>query len=150
MNERRKITPDESILAGGCLTLVFALFIGVFLLLVGCKTIEREVPVTIEHATERVRVDHVRDTLYRHDSVTTIIKGDTVVIERWHTLKGVNFVTRVDTIAERVEVPVKVKEVEVRKVNILRWWQKLLMGAGVAALLAIAVAAAIKARKMAN
>ena len=150
MNERRKITPDESILAGGCLTLVFALLIGAFLLLVGCKTIEREVPVTIEHTTERVRVDHVRDTLYRHDSVTTFIKGDTVVIERWHTLKGVNFVTHVDTLTERVEVPVKVKEVEVRKVNILRWWQKLLMGAGAAALLAIAVVAAYKARKMAN
>lgn len=127
---------------------IIAIICTLFLLLVSCKTIEREMPVTIEHTTERVRMDVVRDTLYRHDSVTTIIKGDTVVIERWHTLKGVNLVTRVDTIAERVEVPVKVKEV--RKVNILRWWQKLLMGVGVAALLAIAVAAAIKARKMAN
>ena len=129
---------------------IIAIITILFLLLVSCKTIEREVPVTLEHTTERVRVDHVRDTLYRHDSVTTFIKGDTVVIERWHTLRGANLVTRVDTIAERVEVPVKVKEVEVRKVNILRWWQKLLMGAGVAALLAIAVAAAYKARKLAD
>ena len=105
-------------------------------LLTGCKThyITQEVPVVLHDRDSIVSVQHIHthDTLMMRDSVTTYIKGDTIRIERWHTLQAVNHIARIDTLwRERiVEQPVEVKTTELREVNHLHWWQKCLMWCG--------------------
>ena len=141
----------------GCseLLLAFAVGIGICLLItvfVGCKPqrevvteyVEQPVVVTQEHHTENVRVDIVRDTILQRDSIIYrdsvyhLIKGDTVIIERWHYTTdnhhyyNNNVATKVDTLVkvDSVQVPVettKIKEVtKIEEVNKLKWWQKIL------------------------
>lgn len=93
-------------------------------LLSGCKEIEY-VPV-VEHHTDSLYItQHLRDSIYLHDSIHVKEKGDTVLIERWHTAWRDRL--RIDTVMEShtdtvpKPYPVyKVREVE-RK---LTWWQK--------------------------
>ena len=117
----------------------------------GTKTItERvEVPVVVtqEHHTESVKIDHVRDTVFQRDSVIYrdsvyhFVKGDTVIIEKWHYMTNnhhyanSNVATRVDTLikVDSVQVPVVTERVvtQIEKVEKpLKWWQKGLMWAG--------------------
>lgn len=85
---RRELDPEEraeaqAILAGGCLTLVIALFLGAFLLLVGCKSpkeIVREVTVIETHDS----IHFVHDTLYFDVPVQTaqiVTKDSASVLE---------------------------------------------------------------------
>lgn len=131
---------------------VIAICVMLFLLLVSCKTNEivREIPIPIEHTTENVRVDIIRDTLFRHDSVTTYIKGDTTIIEKWHTLQNVNHYTKADTVVEYREKPVTVTQTVTKEVNVLKWWQKCLMWAGGILLSIIVVMGIIVARRISN
>ena len=109
-------------------------------LLSGCRTryITQEVPVVLHDRDSVVSVQHIHthDTLMMRDSVTTFIKGDTIRIERWHTLQAVNHIARIDTLWREkvVEQPVEVKTTEVREVNRLKWWQTALMWLGALAL----------------
>lgn len=133
----------------GCSELVvgfgLALLACLVISLCSCKAqrevqVERvEVPVVVtqEHTIESVRVDHVRDTLIQRDSVFHYVKGDTVLIEKWHYLQGSTNVVRVDTLikTDSVEVPVEVvREKVVTKVEEverqLTWWQKTKQGLG--------------------
>lgn len=126
------------------------------LLLCGCKAqkeiqVERvEVPVVVtqEHTVESVKIDHVRDTLIQRDSIYHYVKGDTVIIEKWHHTQGQKIVTRVDTlhVYDSVPYPVRVdvekfitKTEEVEKP--LSWWQKARMGLGTIFIILLAVAA---------
>lgn len=119
------------------LTIIGALLVCLCItLLTGCKTryITQEVPVVVHERDSIYKVQqfHTRDTLIMRDSVTTYIKGDTVHYEKWHYMQSVNNVARVDTVYKdrNVEVPVTVTKTEVREVNKLHWWQKLLMWCG--------------------
>ena len=128
---------------------------------VGCKphkelvTEKVQVPVVVtqEHHTESVRVDIVRDTIHQRDSIYHYINGDTTIIERWHYYTNNNQAIRVDTLikVDSVQVPVevvRVKEVtKVEEVNRLKWWQRLLMGIGGLALIAVGIMAAYKIGK---
>lgn len=102
------------------------------MLLSGCKT-TRYVPVERMRTEYKDRVVAVHDTVrdsvlvlnhvYRHDSVSVLSRGDTVYVERWHTLlqsiqlrnraersKAAHdtlYVTRTDSV--RVPVPVERK-----------------------------------------
>lgn len=71
------------------------------------------------------------DSVHVHDSIITFLKGDTVLIEKWHTAYGERI--RVDTVEKvKTEVKVQTKTVtETREVNRLKWWQKALMWTGV-------------------
>jgi len=110
-------------------------------LLSGCRTryITQDVPVVLHDRDSVVSVQriHTHDTLMMRDSVYHYVQGDTIRIERWHTLQAVNHIARIDTLwRERiVEQPVEVKTTELREVNRLRWWQKCLMWCGGIALL---------------
>lgn len=53
------------------------------LALVGCRTY---VPVTTVKTEYRDRERIERDTVSVRDSITTFIKGDTVLIDKWHTV----------------------------------------------------------------
>ena len=128
---------------------------------VGCKPhkevvteyVEHPVVVTQEHHTESVRVDIVRDTIHQRDSIYHYINGDTTIIERWHYYTNNNQAIRVDTLikVDSVQVPVevvRVKEVaKVEEVNRLKWWQRLLMGIGGLALIAVGIMGAYKMGK---
>lgn len=121
-----------------------------FLLLCSCRTkyITNEVPVMVEHTTMQHTTDIVRDTLIMRDSVYHYVQGDTTIIEKWHTLQNVNNVVRVDTVREVREVPVTVKQTEVREVNVLKWWQKALMWAGGILMVALVVMGIVIARRI--
>ena len=150
----------------GCSELVAAFAIALLICfvitcLVGCKPhkevvteyVEHPVVVTQEHHTESVRVDIVRDTIQQRDSIYHYIKGDTTIIERWHYYTNNNQAIRVDTLVkvDSVQVPVevvRVKEVtKVEEVNRLKWWQRLLMGIGGLALIAVGIMTAYKIGK---
>lgn len=120
-------------------------------LLCGCKTqtvverVEVPVPIVQEHTIESVKIDHIRDTLIQRDSVFHYVKGDTVLIEKWHYLQGSTNVVRVDTLikTDSVQVPVEIKT-EVTKTEYvekkLSWWQKTKMGMGIVFMALSAVA----------
>ena len=106
--------------------LVFALII--MLALSSCKTTE---VVTVE----KVKADTTyitkvqRDSIWQHDSVYVKEKGDSVLIERWHTKYIEKEVHDTTYVAKHDSVPVPypvTKYVEKQ----LSWWQKTLMYAG--------------------
>lgn len=106
--------------------------------LCGCKQIEY---VTVE----KVRTDTTyvtkwqRDSVWLHDSVLVREKGDTVMVEKWHT-KYVETV-RIDTtyLATHDTIPQPypvIKEVPTE----LNWWQRIRLWIGNLGLLAILAA----------
>lgn len=157
----RPITDNPAV--NGCSELMLAvvLVIVACVCLCSCKPVKEvqvervEVPVVVtqEHTIESVKIDHIRDTLIQRDSIYHYIKGDTTIIERWHHTQGQSIVTRVDTlhIYDSVPYPVtttQIKEVtKVEEVNVLRLWQKLLMGIGGIALVVLALLGAYKIGK---
>ena len=117
-----------------------------------------EVPVVVrqEHTIESVKIDHVRDTLVQRDSIFHYVKGDTVLIEKWHWLQGSTNAVRVDTLIkwDSIEVPVEVVREKTRTVTKIKevekplmWWQRLLMGIGGLALIAVCIMVAYKMGK---
>lgn len=150
----------------GCSELLIAFALGLLICLVitlcaSCKPqkelqIERvEVPVVVtqEHTIESVKIDHVRDTLIQRDSVYHYIKGDTIVIERWHHTQGTTTTTRVDTLHIYDSIPYPVQTThetivtKIQEVNILKWWQKALMFCGGIALVVFGFLIAYKIGK---
>lgn len=103
------------------------------------ERVEVPVPIVQEHTIESVKIDHVRDTLIQRDSILHYVKGDTVLIEKWHWLQGSTNAVRVDTLIkwDSIEVPVEVVREKTRTVTKieevekpLKWWQQGLMWAG--------------------
>lgn len=129
---------------------IIAICVTLFLLLMSCKPIEvtKEIPIPVEHTTETIKVDIIRDTLFRHDSVTTYIKGDTTIIEKWHHLANVSNIIKTDTVVEYREKPVTVTQTVTKEVNKLHWWQKGLMWAGAILLVLIAALGITIARRI--
>ncbi len=97
-----------------------------------CRTIEvtKEVPVITEHTTVQKHTDIVRDTLMMRDSVYHYVQGDTVIIEKWHHAVNINKVVVADTIRDTIPKIVTVSKTDIREVNKLHWWQKVLMWLG--------------------
>ena len=150
----------------GCSELIVAFALGLLICFVlsmcaGCKAqkelqIERvEVPIVVtqEHTIESVKIDHVRDTLIQRDSVYHYIKGDTMIIERWHHTQGQTTTTRVDTLHIYDSIPYPVETThetivtKIQEVNVLRWWQKGLMVFGGIALVVLGLMTAYKIGK---
>ena len=129
---------------------VIAIFVVLALLLLSsCKGHEIivEKPVVVEHTTETHHVDIVRDTLIMRDSSVTLIKGDTVLIEKWHHVSGVRKMIIADTVRDTVPQVVTVTKTEVKEVEKpLGWWQKTLMWCGGIGLLLIALYAILKTK----
>lgn len=117
---------------GGCGSMVLAAVVVMVVLAVmtGCKQVEY-VAVQQQH-TDTLWQSHIlRDSIYVHDSTYVFERGDTVMVEKWHTkykLKEVHDTTYVathDTIPAPYPVEV-VKEVE----KDLSWWQQTRMHIG--------------------
>ena len=154
---------DELLEDMGCMPVATGLILLLVLFLCGCKAqkelqverVEVPVPIVQEHTIESIKVDHVRDTLIRHDSVCYYVKGDTVRIEKWHYVQGTTNVIKVDTLikVDSIEKPVevvrerivtKIEEVEKK----LSWWQKTKMGLGATFLVVLAIGAVFGGLKL--
>ena len=167
IQEPPKMSKDyDNATVKGCSELLVAFALGLLICLVislcaSCKPqkelqIERvEVPVVVtqEHTIESVKIDHIRDTLIQRDSVYHYIKGDTIVIERWHHTQGTTTTTRVDTLHIYDSIPYPVETThetivtKIQEVNVLRWWQKALMVCGGIALVVFGFGIAYKIGK---
>lgn len=90
----------------------------------GCRSI-RYVPVETVKYDSIYITKHQKDSVYVHDSIYQKEKGDTLIIEKWHTkyiekqVHDTTYVERVDSI----QVPYPVEKQ-------LTKWQRVKMGAG--------------------
>jgi hypothetical protein len=115
------------------------------LLLTGCTT-TKYVPVeTVRTDTLKV-TKYERDSIYIHDSTIVREKGDTMLIEKWHTrwrdrwMHDTVYQSRVDSVPK----PYPVTEYVERKRSKLDWF---FIITGIIALIAVIVYAAIKVRR---
>ena len=104
------------------------------LLMCSCKSVEY-VPV-IEHHTDTTYITkHQLDSVWLHDSIAVKEKGDTIMIEKWHTkyrekqVHDTTYVAKTDSVPVPYEV---IKEVPAK----LSKTQKGLMTLGILTLLA--------------
>ena len=123
----------------GVLVWMLLIFIcGIILIAFGsCRSI-KYVPIeTIKHDSVYI-TQHQKDSIYIHDSIYQKEKGDTILIEKWHTryiekqVRDTLIQIERDTIPQpypyEVEVPAQ-----------LSWWQKTRMRMGEIALVALLV-----------
>ena len=129
----------------------------------GCKTRYIEVAVPVHDSINVVSSQTMVDTLWRYDTerIVDTMYIDTTTIatlgmptlrhdrlaERTTDKGKVRVVSSTDTIYVEREVPVPVKEMVVREVNKLHWWQKVLMWAGGIALLVCGGWVVLKAKR---
>ena len=113
--------------------------------LAGCTT-TKYVPV-VEYKTDTVIQKLTqRDSIYLHDSIHVSEKGDTVLIEKWHTkyrdreVHDTIYQSRVDSVPK----PYPVTEYLERKMTGL---DKFLIGMGIISIIAIIIFGAFKLRK---
>ena len=127
MNEDDK----RLLVTGGCLSHVIIFIVGFLLavLLLGSCTTTEYVTVPEVHTDTLMVTQHSRDSIYVHDSTFVEVKGDTTLIERWHTAwreriaHDTSFVVRVDSVPMPYPVEKKIEKQ-------LSWWQKTQMYAG--------------------
>ena len=102
-------------------------------LMVGCRTV-KYMPVEHTHTDTLLITKQQRDSIWLHDSIHVKEKGDTILIEKWHTkyiekmVHDTIYRSRVDSIS----VPVKVTEYVERE---LTWWEETKMKMGVCMML---------------
>ena len=129
--------------------LLFALAVAVavfgLLLLTGCTT-TKYVPIeTVRTDTMKV-TKYERDSIYIHDSTIVSEKGDTMLIEKWHTrwrdrwMHDTIYQSRVDSVPQ----PYPVTEYVEHKRSKTDWF---FIITGIIALIAVIVYAAVKVRK---
>lgn len=107
---------------------ILLLFIAISALLTGCKTVEY-VPV-IEHRTDTTFITKwQRDSVWLHDSIRIAEKGDSIIIERWHTkyMEKLRYDTLYQSKTDSIPVPYPVTEYVEKS---LSWWQRTQMYAG--------------------
>ena len=139
------------------------LFILVIIVLISCRTVKyvdrtivdsTEIAVPIVNTKIEYRDKYLHDSIYIHDSVFTIIKGDTVYIsknkETNRLINKTNTIIKTDTIKVPVEITKTITrtEAQVREVNKLYWWQKSLMYLGLIILISGIVFLIIKIKKV--
>ena len=139
------------------------LFILITIVFISCKTpthidktvidsTEIAVPITNTKIEYRDRL--LYDSIYVHDSIFTLIKGDTVYIyknkETNHLINKADTFIKTDTI----EVPITVTktvtktETQIKEVNKLYWWQRLLICLGLTVLIFGVISIIRKTKKL--
>jgi len=124
---------DEERIKAGCMqvvTFIVMFIVGLVLCaLFGSCTTTKYLPV-IEHKTDTVYQNKVKhDSIWQHDSVQIMIKGDSVTIDRWHTkyvskeVHDTTYISKTDS----VPVPYPVEKLVPAE---LTTWQKLRMNIG--------------------
>ena len=110
------------------------LYMTVLMIAISCTT-TRHVPTPYEVKSTEYRDKFIRDSIYMHDSIYLAMKGDTVLLEKWHT-KYVDKL-RIDTLIKRDSIPVPYDVVMEKVRNELNWWQKIIQAIGYLALGAV-------------
>ena len=139
------------------------LFILIIIALTSCRTVKpidrtivdsTEIEVPIINTKIEYRDRFIYDSIYMHDSIFTMIKGDTVYISK---NKEINrLISKTDTIikTDTIHVPVKISktvtktETKVEEANKLYGWQKSLMYLGLIVLISGIVFLIIKIKKL--
>lgn len=138
------------------------LFIIVTLALTSCRTIKyidrttvdsTEIAVPITNTKIEYRDRFLHDSIYVHDSIFTLIKGDTVYI--YKNKETNRLVNKTDTIikTDTIKVPVEITktvikaETHIKEVNKLYWWQKILMSIGGIVFILIIIYIVLKIKK---
>ena len=126
------------------------LFILITIVFISCKTpthidktvidsTEIAVPVTNTKIEYRDRL--LYDSIYVHDSIFTLIKGDTVYIyknkETNHLINKVDTFIKTDTIKVPITITKTVTktETQIKEVNKFYWWQRVLICLGLTVLI---------------
>ena len=108
------------------------------LLFTSSCTTTRYVPVIEYHTDTLIQTKVLKDSIFLHDSISIKEKGDTVLIEKWHTkyvekqVHDTTYISKTDTVPQPYPVPEYVEKE-------LSWWQRFRMNAGGIALGLIAV-----------
>lgn len=122
----KKLDPQDQ-MAAGCFRAVAIIAAFIIAMIVcsfftSCKSVEY-VPVIEHHTDTLIKTNVQRDSVYVHDSVTVTQKGDTVLMDRWHTkyvekqVHDTTYVSKIDSIPAPYPVEVKVEKQ-------LTWWQQ--------------------------
>lgn len=139
------------------------LFIIVALSLTSCRTVKyidrtvvdsTEIAVPITNTKIEYRDRLLYDSIYVHDSIFTLIKGDTVYISK--NKETNRLVNKTDTIikTDTIKIPIEITktvaktEIQVKETNKLYWWQKSLMYLGLSVLISGIVFLIIKIKKL--
>ena len=139
------------------------LFILITIVFISCKTpthidktvidsTEIAVPITNTKIEYKDRL--LYDSIYVHDSIFTLIKGDTVYIyknkETNHLINKADTFIKTDTIKVPVTVTKKVTKTEtkIKEVNKLYWWQRLLICLGLTVLIFGVISIIRKTKKL--
>ena len=128
----KKMDPQDQ-MAAGCFRAVAIIVAFIIAMIVcsfftSCKSVEY-VPVIEHHTDTLIKTNVQRDSVYVHDSVTVTQKGDTVLMDRWHTkyvereVHDTTYVSKIDSIPTPYPVEVKVEKQ-------LTWWQQARMHIG--------------------
>ena len=138
------------------------LFIIVTLALTSCRTVKyidrnvvdsTKIAVPITNTKIEYRDRFLYDSIYVHDSIFTLIKGDTVYIsknkETNHLINKTDTIVKTDTISVPIEITkiVTKTETSVKEVNKLYWWQKILMSIGGIVFILIIIYIVLKIKK---
>ena len=139
------------------------LFILITIVFISCKTpthidktvidsTEIAVPITNTKIEYRDRL--LYDSIYVHDSIFTLIKGDTVYIyknkETNHLINKVDTFIKNDTIKVPITITKTVTktETQVKEVNKLYWWQRVLICLGLTVLIFGVISIIRKTKKL--
>jgi hypothetical protein len=126
-DELLKKLDQQDQMAAGCfraVAIIVAFIVAMIVcsLFTSCKSIEY-VPIIEHHTDTLIKTNVQRDSVYVHDSVTITQKGDTVLMDRWHTkyvereVHDTTYVSKIDSIPTPYPVEVKVEKQ-------LTWWQQ--------------------------
>lgn len=127
----------------------FSLFFLVTVVVLCCIsscTTTKYVPVVEYHTDTLIQKMTQRDSIYLHDSTVVREKGDTVLIERWHTryrdreVHDTVYQSRVDS----VPAPYPVTEYVERKMSAI---DKLLIATGILSIISVIIFAVYKLRR---
>jgi hypothetical protein len=121
-------------------------FVMVVLCCISSCTTTKYVPVVEYHTDTLIQKMTQRDSIYLHDSTIVREKGDTVLIERWHTryrdreVHDTVYQSRIDS----VPAPYPVTEYVERKMSGI---DKFLIATGIIAIISVLIFAVYKLRR---
>ena len=126
---------------------IVALFLTTAVLILSSCTTTKYVTVPEYHTDTLIQNTVLKDSVFLHDSIYQKEKGDTILIEKWHTkyrerlVHDTTYISKVDTIAKPYPVPEYVE----KKLN---WWQRLRLHLGNIMLVLIGAAVLYAAAKI--
>ena len=102
---------------GGCGTqaLVYGIIVAIVMFFSGCKSIQYVPVVETQYKHDSIYFTNVQfDSIYVHDSISYKEKGDTIIMEKWHTkykekqVHDTLYQEKVDSV--RIPVPYEVEK----------------------------------------